>query len=201
MTQFDPFQKFVWEPYDAAFEEGGEDAARAAVELKEAPLGIFVPQRELAIAVAEKHGIKQGHLRFAVLPDAKPAVAPREAGEVPGMHFNVIGARQTSIHKATPVERAIISELANGVATHLEETFNPADGVAIAYFGNQVPTVHGHVIPRLKAADGVDHWTDRSVDSPTPLEMRQEMREQAAVGAVKLGVLNQIVTHTLEQYA
>jgi hypothetical protein len=201
MSKIDPFQKFTWQPFDAVLESGGTfDDATAAVEISEAPLGIFLPDPELASAVAQTHGIKPGHLRFTILTDAMPAVAPREEGEMPGMHFNAIGTRQIPLYKASLPEQAVITGLMTGLAEHLEEVFNPEDGIAIAAFGNQVPTVHGHVIPRLKKGDGVDYWTNRSVEAPVPLELRQQMRDQAALGVTQVRILQQAVVQTLERF-
>lgn len=144
MNTFDPYAK-AWN----AYESGGQSGLRAV----EAPLYVFEPDTDVAERVAANTGgIKPGDLRWMILADAMP-VAP--------VHLNVIGRRQTPYVGATPPEQDGLDFLARRVEALIARIIRPAHGTSVQRFGQQVPTMHQHVLARETEEDGINWGTAR----------------------------------------
>jgi len=152
MPNLDPFAR-AWREYD----ENGLDG----LNNREAPLIVISAtdllddeqlDQVIASAAAEGHELVPDHLRWMVAPDAKPLT--------PG-HLNVIGGRQIPYHDASDVERGMAELLTNATRQHINGLLRPAYGTSVHIFGEEVPTLHTHVVQHRTEEDGYDWKQNR----------------------------------------
>jgi hypothetical protein len=190
---FDPFAR-AWKAYD----NGGLEA----LTVIEAPLYVVTADPALAESVVaadnardRNSSLQPGHLRWMILPDAKPVAAE---------HLNVVGGRTVPYTAASAAERHVMSELSAATCSHLERVIQPRPSTAEYRFGEQVPTLHRHVVARREPMDGLDWTQDRPLIS---VGERHAMRDRVAFAdtpelpGVTTAELDQLVLDALTRFA
>ena len=175
---FDPFYR-AWSLY----EDGGLDA----VEEIEAPILLF-PLDEADPVLAQKlvkvfgsheprhpeNGLIASDLRFGIMPDAFP-VPVRADGEAIGVHLNTFGSHQVRYGEATEVERRGLEVITFEAEELIRDALHPAHGVSLMQFGEQVPTLHRHVIGRETEMDGLENLSMKT-RTKIDVQVRRDMR-------------------------
>jgi len=182
-TTFDPYAH-AWRAYD----EGGLDGLRQV----EAPLFVYEPDpadvAKLPVDWNSPNPVLTGHdLRFMILPDAFP-VSPN--------HLNVAGGRPVPYWEATDAEQHILDTLLGDTERHLRRVLSPPEGVSVQRFG-KVPTLHGHVIPRMNWEDGLD-WTGKR--EKISVDQRHAVAESLQLSDDQREVLRERATQALRRF-
>ena len=179
---FDPFYR-AWKLY----EDGGLDA----VGQFEAPIFMY-PLDETDPVLAKKlvkvfgsrdplhpeNGLIAADLRFGVMPDAFP-IPVREEGEEIGVHLNTFGSHQVRYGLVTEPERRGLEVVTHEFEEIVRDALHPKHGVSIMQFGEQVPTLHRHVIGREKEEDGLVNLTMKT-RTKVDVAARQAMADRLA---------------------
>lgn len=144
MEVFDPYAR-AWKAYDS----GGLDELR----IIEAPLHVYTAPDDVANAIAERNGIDPNDMRCMVIADAFP---------VASIHLNIVGHRQVPYDEAVGPEKDMLDHITRTVRSLVLQAINPLHGVADMTFGQQVPTMHRHVVAREETTDGLNWEISRA---------------------------------------
>lgn len=181
---FDPFYR-AWSYYD----DGGLDN----LEEIEAPIFMY-PLDEADPVLANKlvkvfgsqdphhpeNGLIASDLRFGIMPDAFPVpVRDLAAGEEIGVHLNTFGSHQVRYGKATEVERRGLEVITFETEELVRDALTLAHGASQMQFGEQVPTLHRHVIGREREMDGLENLSMKT-RTKVDVQARRDMRARLA---------------------
>lgn len=179
---FDPYMR-AWD----AYEHGGP----AELAEREAVVYLHVADPTVAEDVAAAHdGLEPADLRWMVIADAFPVARG---------HLNVVGGRQVAYMDATDPEQAVMGIITNRVQRCIAQVLRPAHGFFVGQFGQQVPTMHTHIVPRRESADALD-WAQKR--SKAPLAERQAAMAELWLPNTSLDAqIDRAVTATLLRFA
>jgi diadenosine tetraphosphate (Ap4A) HIT family hydrolase len=159
-------------------------------------LAVLVPDTQLAMDALDWHRtflpqeaeLSEEDLRVMVLADAKP-MAP--------VHLDVVGHRPVPYLRATTLEKDLLDGVARWFELFLSDRLRPAHGMAVVRFGQEVPTMHEHVIAREQREDGMD-WTARRPLLSVP--GRKEMIRRVGLDASASAELRKAFARTLIRF-